>query len=122
MTRAAPPRWASWLLRHLADPYRRDALAGDLHEEYSRRRSDVWYLWQVCGALAARVGAMMRRRARMLGIVLLWWAVLIGLSILLNRPFFVLILATPDAFWLYRRSVRLARKRQGAGAWLPGRS
>ncbi len=122
MTRAAPPRWASWLLRHLADPYRRDALAGDLHEEYSRRRSDTWYLWQVCGALAARAGGMLRRRAQVLGIVLLCWAALIGLSILLNRPFFVLILATADAFWLYRRRARLARKRQGADAQLPGRS
>jgi hypothetical protein len=116
MTRNTPPRWASWLLRHLADPYQREALAGDLHEEYLRRRSDAWYLRQACGAILARAGSMVRRRARIFGLVLLWWTVLIWLSLLLNRPFFVLILATPDAFWLFRRRSRLVRHRHGANA------
>jgi hypothetical protein len=109
MTRDAPPRWASWLLRHLADRYRRDALAGDLHEEYLRRQSNAWYVLQVCGAIRVRAGLMARRRARMLGVVLLCWTVLIGLSFVFHRPFFVLILATPDAFLLYRRRAASSR-------------
>ena len=116
MTRNTPPRWASWLLRHMADPYQREALAGDLQEEYLSRRSDAWYVRQVCGAILARAAPMIHRRARVFGVILLWWTVLIWLSLVLNRPFFVLILATPDAFWLYRRRSRLACHRQGANA------
>jgi hypothetical protein len=103
-------------LRHFADPYRREALAGDLQEEYLSRRSDAWYLRQVCGAILYRAGPLMRRRARLFGVILLWWTVLIWLSLALNRPFFVLILATPDAFWLSRRHSRPVRHQHGAGA------
>jgi hypothetical protein len=38
-----PPRLAVWLVSHLALSHQRDALVGDLFEEYQRGRSPAWY-------------------------------------------------------------------------------
>jgi len=38
-----PPRLAEWLLHRLTSGPRREAIIGDLHEQFGRRRSAVWY-------------------------------------------------------------------------------
>ena len=59
MTSARPPRFADALLRLLLPPHDRDAVSGDLLEEYRERihpvrgrvRADVWFVTQVLGFL-----------------------------------------------------------------------
>lgn len=56
----APPRAAAWLLHHALAPSERDAVIGDLHEEFvcfvvparGLRRGRWWYRWQVARSLA----------------------------------------------------------------------
>jgi hypothetical protein len=48
MTGRRPPRLARWLVEHLASSYQRDALVGDLFEEYQHGRSRLWY-WRQAG-------------------------------------------------------------------------
>lgn len=48
-----PPELAVWLFEHLTRREHHEALAGDLLEEYSRRRSDRWYWRQVLAATVA---------------------------------------------------------------------
>ena len=50
MTTRRPPRLALALLDRFAPD--RAALAGDLVEEFGRRRSRVWFWWQVLAAIA----------------------------------------------------------------------
>ena len=47
MTARRPPRMARWLVEHFASSYQREALVGDLFEEYQRGRSRLWYWRQV---------------------------------------------------------------------------
>jgi len=72
MTRveSSPPRWAEWLLERVLDAADRDAILGDLHEEYARRVADVgrsrataWYRGQLVGSVWPSV----RRRFARLG-------------------------------------------------------
>jgi signal peptidase I len=63
MKSASPPRLATWLLEHAACRYRREALTGDLVEEYQARRSDAWYWREVLFAIVARVGHAVRSLA-----------------------------------------------------------
>lgn len=51
MSTLNPPRLASWLLRYLGPAYCREALIGDLLEEYAIRQSRCWYWREVCSAL-----------------------------------------------------------------------
>jgi len=44
---------AAWLFEHLTQHEHREALAGDLLEEYIRRRSDMWYWRHVVAAILA---------------------------------------------------------------------
>lgn len=53
MTRSNPPALAKWILDHLMWGGRNEALAGDLIEEFQRRRSAAWYWRQVIGAIFA---------------------------------------------------------------------
>jgi hypothetical protein len=46
-----PPRLARWLVEHLASSYQREALVGDLFEEYQRGRSRLWYWRQAVLAM-----------------------------------------------------------------------
>jgi hypothetical protein len=46
-----PPVLAAWLFEHLTQHEHRGALAGDLLEEYIRRRSDMWYWRQVVAVI-----------------------------------------------------------------------
>jgi hypothetical protein len=55
-----PPRVAAWLLEHVLAVSERDAIVGDLSEEFSRYilptrgtwRARWWYRWQVARSLA----------------------------------------------------------------------
>jgi hypothetical protein len=71
MNRRGPPIFATWLLQHLGDKYRRVALVGDLIEEYRRGRSNAWYWRQVLFAMFAS-GSNVLRRTPMLRAVVLW--------------------------------------------------
>jgi hypothetical protein len=62
MSARQPPRLAVWLVEHMAPSYQREALAGDLLEEYLRRRSRRWY-WKQVGAVLVYAGARRLRAA-----------------------------------------------------------
>ena len=51
MTVHQPPRVAMWLLERLGTGAVRDAIAGDLFEDYQRRRSATWYWRQAITAI-----------------------------------------------------------------------
>jgi hypothetical protein len=53
MKSSKPPALAAWMLEHLMLGGANDALAGDLLEEFQRRRSVGWYWRQVLGAILA---------------------------------------------------------------------
>jgi hypothetical protein len=57
-----PPILAAWLFEHLTQREHREALAGDLSEEYIRRRSDLWYWRQVLAAIVAGFSTELRVR------------------------------------------------------------
>jgi hypothetical protein len=57
-----PPVLAAWLFEHLTQREHREALAGDLLEEYIRRRSDMWYWRQVVAAIFADFSTELRVR------------------------------------------------------------
>lgn len=51
MAPSKPPALATWMLEHLLWGGGNEALAGDLLEEFQRRRSVAWYWRQVFGAI-----------------------------------------------------------------------
>jgi hypothetical protein len=53
MKPSKPPAAATWMLEHLLPGVKNEALAGDLLEEFQRRRSTAWYWRQVFGAISA---------------------------------------------------------------------
>jgi hypothetical protein len=57
-----PPVLAAWLFEHLTQREHREALAGDLLEEYIRHRSDMWYWRQVLVAVVADFSTELRAR------------------------------------------------------------
>lgn len=94
-----PPLIATWLLRHFADPYRRDALLGDLQEEYERGRSAAWYRRQVAVAILAGMSSGARRRSMDIGKHLLWWAFLWWLCGVTHTPAPLLFGIDPSIYW-----------------------
>jgi hypothetical protein len=62
MSLRTPPRLATWLLKHLGPSYRREALVGDLLEEYQQDRSRIWYWRQTGAALAISASRLFRVR------------------------------------------------------------
>jgi hypothetical protein len=59
MNERSPPSLAFWLLKKGASPYQRDALLGDLIEQYREGRSRAWCWKQVAAAiLLARARAI----------------------------------------------------------------
>ncbi|TAM81535.1 MAG: hypothetical protein EPN47_12335 [Acidobacteria bacterium] len=76
MTKSKPPALAAWMLEHMQWGGRNEALAGDLLEEFQRRRSASWYWRQVMGALVASVAGELRQHWKLLGLeavlVLVW--------------------------------------------------
>ena len=67
MRKRSPPAVATWLLTHFASDYQRDALAGDLIEQYDLGRSRCWYWKQVVAALLV-AGAQVLRPALALSV------------------------------------------------------
>lgn len=61
MTVRRPPPAAEFLLQNLARPSYREALAGDLAEEFAAGRSAFWYWRQVAGALREHASHLARR-------------------------------------------------------------
>lgn len=97
-----PPRLATWLVSHLAGRYRRDALIGDLAEEFRRGRSGGWYWRQALWALAASCRRFVATRPPGFGLLLWWWSLLVLASLEWKWP--VLIFALdPSPYLLYRR-------------------
>lgn len=81
MKSSQPPSVATWLLLHLASGQDRDALVGDLIEEYRRGRSESWYWRQVLIAIVDHSGGgrnMMSNSKWRAQLVLAAAAVLIG--------------------------------------------
>jgi len=101
-----PPKLASWLLEHAGSLYRREALAGDLLEEYRAGRSDAWYWRQVLWAIGASVGHAVRAVSSAWLALLMWWGALLLFSFLWKWPAIVLVL-DPSIYWLY-----LARRKR----------
>lgn len=64
MKRTRPSLVAIWLVDRLSEDYRRDALIGDLLEEYQRGRSNVWLWGQVLRAIRASMGLSVRNHGR----------------------------------------------------------
>ncbi len=81
MKSSQPPAVATWLLLQFASEQNRDALAGDLIEEYRRGRSESWYWRQVLIAIVdhSRGGKNMMSNSKWRGqLVLAAVAVLVG--------------------------------------------
>jgi signal peptidase I len=57
-----PPRLAIWLLMRLGATYRREALVGDLMEEFRRGHSRAWFWRQVLHAICLGVGSYARHQ------------------------------------------------------------
>lgn len=60
MTASRPPRLADWLLQRLTSGPRQQSVIGDLHEQYGRGRSIVWYWRQTVTTIL--VGDAMKQR------------------------------------------------------------
>jgi hypothetical protein len=61
VTRSAPPRLASWLLKRFAFGPQRESLVGDIVEQYQQGRSSMWYQRQTLATVF--IGSVMRVRA-----------------------------------------------------------
>jgi hypothetical protein len=51
MRSSKPPELASWLIEHLIPGIKKDALVGDLLEEFNQGRSAAWYWYQALVAV-----------------------------------------------------------------------
>jgi hypothetical protein len=60
MKSSKPPTLATWMLEHLMPGGGNEALAGDLLEEFQRRRSIPWYWRQVLGAILVSISKELR--------------------------------------------------------------
>ncbi len=60
MKPSKPPALATWMLEHLLLGGRNDALAGDILEEFQRRRSLAWYWRQVLFAIFVSISDGLR--------------------------------------------------------------
>jgi len=75
MRSSRPPALATWLLEHLTMEGTKEALVGDLIEEYQHRRSAGWYWHQVLGAILASFVGGLRAEwiiVRTIGFVIVW--------------------------------------------------
>jgi hypothetical protein len=68
MRPSRPPRLADWLLFRLACGPKRHSLVGDLHEQYERGRSSLWYWRQAAKAIVLNSGISLGRNALALGL------------------------------------------------------
>ena len=74
MSSSKPPALATWLLEHLAMGGNREALAGDLLEQFSQHRSSAWYWRQVLAAVALGLWNERRILWIAIGFTMLWRA------------------------------------------------
>jgi hypothetical protein len=72
MSQSAPPRVATWLLRHCVPGPLNEALAGDLLEEFRRGRSARWYWRQILAAISVACFREVASRPGMLLFAALW--------------------------------------------------
>jgi len=72
MKTSRPPAFATWLLEWLALGNKNEALAGDLMEEFERRRSVAWYWRQVVGGILAGLAGELRAEWEEAGHVVAW--------------------------------------------------
>jgi signal peptidase I len=98
-----PPRLATWLLSRYSCAYRRDALIGDLAEEYDRGRAPAWYWLQALQAIAAAALKALQRRRWLCALrLLVIWALLTGASLgAKSRP--MKLMPPRLALWLIER-------------------
>ena len=68
MRATRPPRLADWLLFRLAYGPKRHSLVGDMHEQYERGRSSLWYWRQAARAIVLNIGISLGRNAVVLGL------------------------------------------------------
>jgi len=76
MRASRPPRLADWLLFRLASAPKWPSLIGDLHEQYERGRSSLWYWRQTAKAIVLSIGISLGRNGLALG---LFW--ILGLAL-----------------------------------------
>ena len=72
MNPAKPPMLATWMLEHLAPETDRDAVAGDLLEEYRAGRSQGWYWRQVIAAIVVGCARALRTHWLAVFFAVLW--------------------------------------------------
>ena len=63
MNERQPPKLATWLLARFRNRSYNDSLIGDLHEQFSAGRNDVWYWQQTLVALAQSTRRTVRLHA-----------------------------------------------------------
>jgi hypothetical protein len=76
MKSAKPTAIATWLLEHLGNGIKNEALTGDLLEELSQGRSAGWYWCQVVVALFTSFSSMLRILTVAAGFTIVWICVL----------------------------------------------
>jgi hypothetical protein len=85
MKPSKPPTLATWLLEHICSNTNADALAGDLLEEYNRRRSAAWYWRQVLiGIVTSCASEVRHHRLLATQAIVITWAAGYG-ALLLGR-------------------------------------
>ncbi len=83
MSPRRPPRLANWLLNRSGVARRNPPLAGDLQEEFGRRRSAAWYWRQTLVAICT--GFSRNVRVRRLTAAVIGWAAQAGVAFVLLR-------------------------------------
>ena len=117
--RRAPPL-ALWILSRLLRDARRDALIGDLTEEYQHGRTRLWYWRQALCAVAADVREHPPLRL-VLGVLRLLIIVCLILGSSQGKWLIFLLMLDPSFWWLQRldpstrRLLRLQKDRGGRG-------
>ena len=83
MERSKPPALAAWLLEHAQFSATDGAIAGDLLEEFNRRRSAAWYWRQVLVAIVVGCASEVRRHGVLATrAILIAWAANYGVLML----------------------------------------
>src|SRR5712691_6003169 len=105
MSAVPPPGVAVWLLKRLGPGDTNESLAGDLMEEYQRRRSPAWYWKQVLIAIAAGAGHDIRVHKLLAVRAIVTGCVTLGLLASPLTAFAVNVLAkqAPPSWWTYHR-------------------
>lgn len=105
MTESKPPALATWMLEHLLLGGKNEALAGDLLEEFQKRRAVAWYWRQVFGAILASLSSELRADW-----VMVWTVVFIAVWVYGLYVLFFLVAPFPKrsagdlfAAWVVRR-------------------